>query len=134
MSHTDFTREVQRSTNSPVKEPAMNAKWMIAIASLSIPFAIAQNPAPAAPQGEESKLSQPAETATKGKAPAKPVKMTPEQQKMLENTGSGKREIGTYQKKTGEQKVKDAADAKTKRTGITPEDQEKQKKSLPGGN
>jgi hypothetical protein len=112
----------------------MHARLMIVIASLAIPVAVAQTAAPAAPapQGEESKISQPANTATKGKAPAAPVKMTPEQQKVLENTGSGKREVGTYKKKTPEQIAKDKEDAKTKRTGVTPEEQAKQLKQSPG--
>ncbi len=127
----------------------MNAKWMIAVASLAIPVAVAQTAAPAAPekektapaksapakaapQGEESKISQPANTATKGKAPAAPVKLTPEQQKMQDNTGTGKREAGTYHKKTAEEKMKDKEDAKKKRTGVTPEEQQKQLKQSPG--
>src|SRR4029079_6074537 len=107
----------------------------IVIASLAIPVAVAQTAAPAAPaapQGEESKISQPANTATKGKAPAAPVKLTPEQQKVQDNSASGKREVGTYTKKTPEQIAKDKEDAKKKRTGVTPEEQAKQLKQSPG--
>jgi hypothetical protein len=111
----------------------MNAKWMIAVASLAIPAAVAQTTAPDVPKSEESKISEPAETSTKGKAPAAPVKLTPEQEKIQKNSATGNRDVGTYKKKTEEEKLKDAADAKAKRTGVSPEDQEKQKKSTPGG-
>jgi hypothetical protein len=102
------------------------AVWMIAVAVLASPLALAQDKK--APVGEEEKMSQPADTATKGKP--KQQKLTPEQEKKLKMTGSENRSLPAPAKMTPEEKK---ADIKAKRTGVTPEEEEKQKKASPGG-
>jgi hypothetical protein len=103
--------------------------WMIAVAALASPFAFAQDKkAPSV--GEEEKISQPADTSTKGKPKAKPTKLTPEQEKKLQMTGSENRSIPAPPKMTPEQKQ---ADIKAKRKGVTPEEEQKQQKASPGG-
>ena len=110
------------------------ATWMIALATLAVPVAIAQTaPSKAAPAGEEAKISQPAETSTRGQPAAKKsVPVSAEQQKINERTGNETRETGTYKKKSPQEKAAAKADKKAKRTGVSKEEQEKQLKASPG--
>lgn len=114
-------------------------KLTIALAAaVAMPIAMAQTTASQAtpPTGEESKISQPAKTSTKGEAKttkAKAQKVSPEQAKIQERTANETRDVGTFKKKTEAEKQAAAADKKAKRTGVTPEEQAKQAKQSPGG-
>ena len=85
----------------------------------------------AAAKGEEDKVSEPAQTAVKAPKQKQPD-ATGDSAKRIEQTGNETRDTGTYKKKTAAEKEAAKADKKAKRTGVTKEEEQKQKSQSPG--